>query len=44
MTTTARATGKLGKLPVRTDVRTLRLRRYVDPSKLPAPPDELDLT
>lgn len=44
MTTTARATGKLGKLPVRTDVRTLRLRRYVDPSKLPPPPDELDLT
>ena len=44
MTTTARATGKLGKLPVRTDVRTLRLRRYVDPTKLPAPPDELDLT
>lgn len=44
MTTTARATGKLGKLPVRTDVRTLRLRRYVDPSKLPPPPAELDLT
>jgi len=43
-TTTARATGKLGKLPVRTDVRTLRLRRYVDPSKLPPPPAELDLT
>jgi hypothetical protein len=44
MTTTARATGKLGKLPVRTDVRTLRLRRYVDPTKLPPPPDTIDLT
>ena len=44
MTTTARAVGKLGKLPVRTDVRTLRLRRYVDPSKLPPPPESLDLT
>ena len=44
MTTTARATGKLGKLPVRTDVRTLRLRRYVDLTELPPPPDSLDLT
>ena len=44
MTTTARATGKLGKLPVRTDVRTLRLRRYVDPTKLPPPPATIDLT
>ncbi len=37
-------TGKLGKLPVRTDVRTLQLARYVDPAKLPAPPPVLDLT
>jgi len=44
MTTTARAIGKLGKLPVRTDVRTLRLPRYVDLTKLPPPPDTLDLT
>jgi hypothetical protein len=35
---------KLGKLPVRTDVRTLRLGRYVDVSKLPPPPATLDLT
>jgi hypothetical protein len=44
MSITARETGKLGKLPVRTDVRTLRLRRYVDPAKLPPPPETLDLT
>jgi len=44
MTSTALATGKLGKLPVRTDVRTLRLKRYVDVSRLPTPPDTLDLT
>src|SRR5437762_2757779 len=44
MTTTALATGKLGKLPVRTDVRTLRLKRYVDEATLPAPPPALDLT
>jgi hypothetical protein len=44
MTTTARATGKLGKLPVRTDVRTLRLRRYVDLTTLPPAPASLDLT
>ena len=44
MTTTALATGKLGKLPVRTDVRTLRLKRYVDVSTLPTPPEALDLT
>jgi len=31
-TSTALATGKLGKLSVRTDVRTLRLRTYVDPA------------
>ena len=35
---------KLGKLPVRTDVRTISLGRYVDRAKLPAPPGELDLT
>jgi hypothetical protein len=38
------AAHKLGKLPVRTDVRTLRLGRYVDVSKLPKPPAALDLT
>jgi hypothetical protein len=44
MTITARATGKLGKLPVRMDVRTLRLRKYLDQTKLPVPPESLDLT
>jgi hypothetical protein len=44
MTTTAVAAGKLGKLPVRSDVRTLSLARYVDPLILPAPPRALDLT
>jgi hypothetical protein len=47
MTTTASrkiATGKLGKLPVRTDVRTLALARYVDRAALPKPPVVLDLT
>jgi hypothetical protein len=44
MISTARATGMLGKLPVRTDVRTLRLPRYVDLTKLPPPPETLDLT
>jgi hypothetical protein len=34
---------KLGKLPVRSDVRTLRLPRYVDRAKLPPPPRALDL-
>ena len=43
MTTSATILGKLGKLPVRTDVRTLRLGRYVDTQELPAPPDTLDL-
>jgi hypothetical protein len=38
------AAHKLGKLPVRTDVRTLRLAHYVDVSKLPLPPAALDLT
>jgi len=44
MSTTSIATGKLGKLPVRTDVRTLWLSRYVDEAKLPSPPGQLDLT
>src|SRR5437867_3992753 len=44
MTTAALATGKLGKLPVRTDVRTLRLKRYVDAATLPTPPETVDLT
>jgi hypothetical protein len=43
MTSTAIRTGKLGKLPVRHDPRTLRLARYVDLAKLPEPPGELDL-
>jgi hypothetical protein len=34
---------KLGKLPVRTDVRTLSLPRYVDRDELPTPPADLDL-
>jgi hypothetical protein len=34
----------LGKLPVRTDVRTLSLARYVDPTRLPEPPDSFDET
>ena len=38
------AAQKLGKLPVRTDVRTLSLPRYLDRSQLPAPPDVLDET
>ena len=36
-------TYKLGKLPVQTDVRTLRLARYVDRSALPTPPSSIDL-
>ena len=44
MATTTIAALKLGKLPVRLDVRTLRLARYVDRTKLPAPPAQLDLT
>lgn len=44
MTITAVAAGKLGKLPVRTDVRTLSLARYVDRARLPKPPPALDLT
>lgn len=44
MTSTALEVGKLGKLPVRTDVRTLRLPRYVDLTTLPPPPETHDLT
>jgi len=44
MTTTSIDTNvKLGKLPVRTDVRTLALARYVDRSKLPPAPPDVDL-
>ncbi len=38
MATTTIAAQMLGKLPVRTDVRTLSLAKYVDPQLLPAPP------
>jgi hypothetical protein len=44
MATTMIAAQKLGKLPVRTDVRTLSLARYVDRVRLPAPPDVFDET
>ena len=44
MATTTIAALKLGKLPVRTDVRTLSLGRYVDTATLPPPPPQLDLT
>jgi len=44
MATTQVAARKLGKLAPRVDVRTLSLARYVDPSQLPDPPAELDLT
>ncbi len=42
--TTDFASVKLGKAPPKVDVRTLRLAAYVDTTKLPAPPAELDLT
>src|SRR5437763_250830 len=42
MATTTSAAQKLGKLPVRTDVRTLSLGRYVDGTRLPRPPDAFD--
>ncbi len=44
MTTAEIGTVKLGKLPVRTDVRTLALGRYIDRLTLPPPPATLDLT
>ncbi len=43
MTTTVETRFKLGKLPVRTDLRTLLLASYVDPKALPPPPAALDL-
>ena len=44
MATTTITALKLGKLPVRTDVRTLSLARYVDAAALPPAPARLDLT
>src|SRR5919202_4784079 len=45
MTTTPIETQfRLGKFPARHDVRTLRLRRYVDREALPVPPPVLDLS
>jgi hypothetical protein len=44
MATTQIAAQMLGKLPVRTDVRTLALARYVDSSRLPSPPDAFEGT
>jgi hypothetical protein len=44
MATTTIATQRLGKLPVRTDVRTLSLGRYIDGARLPSPPDRFDET
>jgi hypothetical protein len=44
MTTTLSTAQRLGKLPVRTDVRTISLGRYVDRAELPAPPDVFDVT
>lgn len=41
MSNTAR---KLGKLPPRRDLRNLKFARYVDLTKLPAPPSERDWT
>ena len=41
---TATSVGLLGRLPVRHDVRTLSLARYVSRSKLPRAPATLDLT
>jgi hypothetical protein len=35
---------RMGKLPVRTDARTLLLARYVDSAKLPKPPASFDET
>ena len=43
MATTTETLVRLGRLPPRTDVRTLRLGRYVDRAKLPPPPPDLDL-
>jgi hypothetical protein len=43
-TTSTEVKFRLGRLPVRTDVRTLQLARYVDRTKLPAPPASYDET
>ncbi len=40
----ARTHVRLGKLPARSDVRTLSLARYLDRGALPEPPPRLDLT
>jgi len=42
--TTATMLGKLGKFPVRVDVRTLRVENYIDRAVLPEPPAALDLS
>lgn len=42
MTLQIAAERRLGKLPVRTDVRTLSIGRYVDGTALPAPPPQFD--
>jgi hypothetical protein len=44
MATTQIAARMLGKLPVRTDVRTLALARYVEDARLPSPPATFDET
>src|SRR4051812_2113845 len=44
MTEVAVAARKLGKFPVRTDVRTLSLGQYVDGAHLPEPPSTFDET
>jgi hypothetical protein len=44
MATTVETQFKLGKLPAKTDPRTLLLARYVDQAVLPKPPPTLDLT
>ena len=44
MATPTIAAQKLGKLPVRTDVRTLALARYLDRAVLPTPPAAFDET
>jgi len=44
MATTQITAQMLGKFPVRTDVRTLSLARYVDSTRLPSPPDVFDET
>ena len=44
MATTTIAARKLGKLPVRTDVRTLALGRYLDTAELPPAPETFDET